>query len=286
MEDRSRKEAALSALRIWRTYMDSRDPLVLAARSAECSIADIVTASGLAKGTVRSILDSQEDTSMTSPVDHLAPYHHPHLVSVAPGRWEGDKTYTFRLFTGSEAKPASDWDRWRADGLSPDDCLALSSEYEAAGRMWGQAAFKLAARPALVKAEPTWREYQQARAELESVFASFWETADGRWRAQLLRLTDAQQAAVRAANRWDEVSESLAELEYEHGREVGDDYSLTLSRVAPEFGLDVKDWEIYHFTEYQGAFSYGGRPGLRKLGEEIEGQNKRLREIADLAGER
>ncbi|MCZ4098022.1 hypothetical protein [Streptomyces sp. H39-C1] len=138
----------------------------------------------------------------------------------------------------------------------------------------------------LRKAAPLWNAWTTARGELHRVFQGFWETADGRWRAQLLSLTDAERAAKAAAAAWDEVAETLARMAADQIGAAGHDEALHLTEIAQELGLDSSAWRIDSVDAYNPA-SYWGRetPLVESLNDEIEKQRERLREVAGLAAE-
>ncbi|MFE5108317.1 hypothetical protein [Streptomyces sp. NPDC056663] len=119
------------------------------------------------------------------------------------------------------------------------------------------------------------------------VFNEFWSTADGRWRAQLLRLTDAERAAKTAAEAWDEIAEQLAALAATQVRTAGEEHELELRDVAKEIGLDAQGWHIDHISAYEPTpFHRHDTPVVGALARQIDQQRERLREVAQLAGER
>ncbi|MFI1184147.1 hypothetical protein ACH4UT_32020 [Streptomyces sp. NPDC020799] len=155
--------------------------------------------------------------------------------------------------------------------------------------MWGKQRFRTQAQAALRSAAPLWEQYAAAHARMETAFAAFRTTADTRWRAQLLTLADAQREALAAAGRWDAVAEGLAQIEHERLRTVGEEYALRLHDVAPDFGLDIGDWDISCLDDYQRPkYHYGEfrTPLVWDLDEEIKRQREQLQEVADLAGDR
>jgi hypothetical protein len=284
------KERALEALRTWRTYMDDRDPLIRAARAANATIAEIVEASRLAKGTVRSVLEAtdtdttQEDPMTATAADVLARWHHPHFVAAEPDTRGYYTKYSFRPFTGAEPKPEMPSAAWDDENLTWEDKKRLSEEYRAMEVVWGQARFKLQARPVVTKAVPVWQEYARARKAMDAVFAEFWEIEDGKWKAQTLKLADAQREALAAASEWDGVAKGLAEFQEEHVRAVGEEDALLLRQVTPDFGIDTSDWEISWLGDYEASYRRE-TPLVRDLTKVIEGQKAKLREAAALLGD-
>lgn len=282
------KARALEALKTWRTYMDDRDRLIRVARAANATIAEIVEASGLAKGTVRSALDTtdinQEDPMTATATDVLARWHHPHFVAAKPDARGYYTRYSFRPFTGTEPKPEMPRAAWDDENLTWEDKKRLSDEYRAMEVVWGQARFKLQARPVVTKAVPVWQEYARARKAMDAVFAEFWEIEDAKWKAQTLKLADAQREALAAAQEWDDVAKGLAEFQEEHVRTVGEEDALLLRQVTPDFGINTSDWEISWLGDYEASYARQ-TPLVRDLAQVIEGQKAKLREAAAMLGE-
>jgi hypothetical protein len=215
----------------------------------------------------------------------LAPFHHPHLVCAGPGRREGETQYTWKPFTGREPEPRLPVDAEELladDGMSYAQYRVLENEYHSARVMWSRARFTEQARARAVKAAPVWEAYAERRGEMDALFAAFRETADGKWRAQIMRLTEAHRAARAAAVAWDEECRALAELVHEHQQAAGYSEALRLDEVVPD--LDIRAWQVSSHEEYQ---EYGWHSCLLASGveEAIEEQRERLREIAALTAD-
>jgi hypothetical protein len=274
MEERSPKEAALAALRTWRNFMNDRDPLVTAAAQAGASQAEIIDASGLAKGTVRTILNSrQEDTHVTTTTDPLAGLHHPHYLRVE--RQGSYRQFVFRPFTGEEPAPDNDDQIYATHRttLGPDLAQELADEYRVARKQWQIARFKTALRPLAKEAPPLWNAYVTAKAAMEETFAAFDTTPDTMWKSQILKLSRAHEAAGEAAARWDAHGERMAALADEHLSGVSVTRAL-IQEAAAEAGVDSSDWAIeYSATVYRSSTA-GVHDGVRRL---IERQKKELK---------
>ena len=296
MDDDARKRSALAALRTWRTWHDTRDTLIHAAHHAGALQTEIIAASGLAKGTVRTVLgaitDDQQGENMTdtaaqtttTETDPLAPYHHPHFVSIVKETEWGTR-YNFGLFTGHEPKPEVPQAAEDDKSLTWGQRCTLSREYRAARTMWGLARFRIDLRPIATKAAPIWQEYARARKAMDAVFADFWETDDNRWRAQLLKLTDAHNAALDAARRWDKEAEELAKLQEDHQRTVGEEHEEDFRQVTPEFGIDSSGWLVLWPEEYRGTWGPKETPAVKDVRDEIKKQEERLQQVQGLAGD-
>ncbi|RSM93775.1 hypothetical protein DMB42_52095 [Nonomuraea sp. WAC 01424] len=279
-----RKEVALAALRTWRGVMNDRDRLVRAARDAGATLAEITDASGLAKGTVRTALDTPTDTEETmttiSTADPLAGHHHPHYLSgrvTRPGTTVSTASYefTFRPFSGHEQDPE---DLEPQYGDLPDDLpreawFTLHAEYRAARIMWAKARFKIQVRPLLERALPLWLSYVSARTGVDAAFAAFTVTSNDQWNAQQLRLAQAHQELLEAAGRWDDIALLIERAQEEHLREAGEGYELTVSDVAPEFGMNTSDWLL--------GWDYidGSRLATEAVNKLIDQQRERLAQI-------
>ncbi|MEV7238046.1 hypothetical protein AB0N06_30100 [Streptomyces sp. NPDC051020] len=216
----------------------------------------------------------------------LSRYHHPQFVRAEPGRYEGWVTYFFAAFTGREPEPRMPLTVHDDKAVTREQRRELSSQYDAARIMWSKARLRHQAGPVLRKAVPLWQAWTAAKAELERVYKAFWETEDGRWRAQLLHLTDAENAAEAAASAWDEIAQQLAQLADDQIATAGYDDELRLTDVATELGLDASDWHIDHIGAYTNRFWGEGTPLLDVLAAQINAQRERLVEVARLAGDR
>ncbi|MEW1551483.1 hypothetical protein [Streptomyces tsukubensis] len=219
------------------------------------------------------------------PAADTARYHHPLFVGSAPGRYEGQTLYTFGGFTGRETRPATPGEVWRDTALTHGQRTELDRQYGAARALWSKARLRLLAVPALRKAAPLWQAVHTTRTELDEVFRAFWSTPDGMWRARILALTDAQEAAVAAAQVWDPAGEQLARLAADQMHEAGEEYELPLAEVAAGAGLDITGWGIASAYEYEEFVWRSGGPQEAAVRAEITAQRERLADVARLAGQ-
>ncbi|MGW7603193.1 hypothetical protein [Streptomyces antimycoticus] len=218
-------------------------------------------------------------------VADVSRYYHPHFQRAEPGRYEGWTTYWFAPFTGRESKPEMPSAVYDDKTVTREQRRELGFQYQAARTIWSQARLRLQAGPLLRQAAPLWEAWQAALSELRQVFKGFWETEDGRWRAQLLRLTDAEQAAKEAVAEWDKVAGELARLAEDQIRVAGENDELRLTQVAEELGLDASEWLIGLYWDYEPNAYRPGTPLVEDLTREIAAQRARLREVGDLAGD-
>ncbi|MEU4898216.1 hypothetical protein AB0B12_37910 [Streptomyces sp. NPDC044780] len=234
-------------------------------------------------GLPRQQTPAEPTATPAAPVADLSRYHHPHFQRAEPGQYEGWTTYWFAPFTGREPEPKMPSAVYDDKTTTYEQRQQLRHQYQAARTVWSQARLRRQAGPLLRQAAPLWEAWQTALAELHQVFKGFWETEDGKWRAQLLRLTDAEQAAKKAAIAWDDVAEKLAKLAEEQIQVAGQRDELRLTTVAKELGLDASAWSIDLVWEYESA--YGATPLVADLTRQIEAQRERLREVAHMAGQ-
>ncbi|MGW2680922.1 hypothetical protein [Streptomyces sp. NPDC001436] len=211
-------------------------------------------------------------------------YHHPAFVRAEPGHSEGDFIYYFTGFTGRESEPAVPMAADEDKTLAYEQIRELSRQYRSAQVLWSQARLRLLAAPLLHQAVPVWGAWTAARDELRLIFSEFWTTGDGKWKAQLLLLTDAETAAKKAARKRDDIAEQLAKLAADQIHVAGYDHELGLSDVAQDAGLDIRSWDIYQADEYKPSF-YRPTPLVYALETEIKEQRERLTEVAALAGD-
>ncbi|WP_331762341.1 hypothetical protein OG612_45120 (plasmid) [Streptomyces sp. NBC_01527] len=229
---------------------------------------------------------AQSTPSRAQIVADVARYHHPHFLQVEPGRYEGSVTYYFTAFTGRETEPEMPLTVYGDKSVTYEQRRELADQYEAARGAWSQARLRLEATPVLRKAAPLWEAWTTAQAALHQVFNEFRSTADGQWRAQLLRLTDAERAAKTAAEAWDKIAGQLAGLSAAQVRAAGEEHELELTDVAKEIGLDAQPWHINHTSEYDPTHVWHDTPVVAVLTLQIDQQRERLREVDHLAGDR
>ncbi|MFC9817311.1 hypothetical protein ACFVJM_35250 [Streptomyces virginiae] len=227
----------------------------------------------------------------TAPAADASRYHHPHFVDARPT--DSGTAYRFTAFSGYEAQPEM------PAGAYDDPAMTweLRDQYTAARVLWSHSRLRRQAAPLLHKAAPLWSAWTAARDELVATFAQFWSTGDGLWRAQLLRLTDAERAAQEAAGAFDVVARELAQAVADQVDVAGWDDALPLTTVAGELGYDASDWTVHHVDDYthplpqyrivrDGVDHYGRATPLTVSATQlIEEQRERLREVAALAGD-
>ncbi|MFF0094635.1 hypothetical protein ACFYSF_32415 [Streptomyces canus] len=219
----------------------------------------------------------------------ISRFHHPLFLRSEPGRFEGWVTYSFRAFTGLEVQPLMPMEAIRDMSLSREQSTDLSNQYEAARVLWSKARLRRQAGPLLKQAAPLWEAWAAAHGQLLDTFGEFWSIEDSRWRAQLLRLTDAERAAESAAEAFDEIAERLTQLTEEQVRVAGEDEDLPLSTIAKELGLDDSNWHIAWSGAYTSSTASWRGIGDRlidKVHKEIDAERERLREVQVLAGDR
>ncbi|MER7048930.1 hypothetical protein [Streptomyces jumonjinensis] len=214
-----------------------------------------------------------------------ARYHHPHFLQSRLGQW-GAVVYSFRPFTGSEPEPQTPIAAYEDRALDREQLAEIRIEYGAARAMWSHARLRAQATPVLREAVPLWAAWEAAHTALTTTFRTFWETPDGRWRAQLLRLGDAENAARDAARAWDQVAGKLAALADAQVSAAGYEHELELAAVAAEAGTDVSGWHVAPASEYGDGVWSTDTPLVHKVRTEIAAQRARLRDVADLAGDR
>uniref|UniRef100_UPI002F90D82F hypothetical protein n=1 Tax=Streptomyces sp. NBC_01562 TaxID=2975879 RepID=UPI002F90D82F len=224
-------------------------------------------------------------------------YNHSHFLGTSPGEREGWVVYTFAPFTGREPKPQFPDAAFDDKSLTWQMREPLHRQYTAAQVLWSHARFRNQAKPLLIQAAPLWAAWMTARDELVAAFEKFWSTGDGHWRAQLLRLTDAERTASKAADDWDTVAAKLAQAVADQIDLVGWEEELPLATVAQEHGLDVSGWMVHHVDDYahplpqylivRDGVDHWGRatPLAASAAQLIESQRERLREVAGLAGD-
>ncbi|TVZ90470.1 hypothetical protein [Streptomyces sp. BK340] len=228
-------------------------------------------------------------TTRAAVATDISRYHHPLFVCSEPGRFPGWMTYFFQAFTGLEEQPQMPLEAIRDTSLTREQSAALSDEYDAARILWSKARLRRQAGPLLKMAAPLWEAWTAAHEQLGATFREFWTTVDGRWRAQLLRLTDAERAAELATEAFDEIAVKLSHLAEEQIRVTGEDEDLPLRTVARELGLDDSDWHIaWHgaYTSSTASWRGIGDRLIDKVHKGIDAQRERLREVQVMAGDK
>ncbi|MFI2214951.1 hypothetical protein [Streptomyces sp. NPDC020141] len=219
------------------------------------------------------------------PAADVSRYAHPNFLCSEPG--PGDATtFSFTAFTGREPEPQTPLAVYEDRALDREQLEAIRTQYRVARILWSKARLRDRAVPVLRTAAPLWAAWEAAHTTLTEVFRAFWETPDGMWRAQLLRLGDAEIAALDAARAWDAVAGKLAALTEEHVSAVEYEHELALATVASEVGIDVTAWLIESVNEYGDGVWSIDTPLVHRARTEIAVQRGRLRDVADLAGDR
>ncbi|MFF5638249.1 hypothetical protein [Streptomyces sp. NPDC012825] len=234
-------------------------------------------ADALAAASAKPVLSSAAD---------IARYCHPHYLRAEPMAF-GSATFYFRAFTGREPRPEMPREAWSDPALTREQRRELDGQYTVAESLWSQGRLRIQAAPVLHRAAPLWQAWKEAEALLRETFEAFRHSPDGMWRAQLLRLTEAEQSALEAARAWDTVAEELSLLAAEQRRAATEGHELELTTVAAELGLDASGWVIHWPDDYSPRpYSWEHQtPVVRALTTEIEQQRKRLKEVARLAGD-
>ncbi|MFE6713987.1 hypothetical protein [Streptomyces sp. NPDC057695] len=221
-----------------------------------------------------------------SPAADIARYCHPHYLRAEPAAFD-TVTFSFRAFTGREPRPEMPREAWDDPALTWEQKRELDSQYTVAESLWSQGRLRIQAAPVMRRAAPLWQAWKTAQAELRETFEVFRHTPDGMWRAQLLRLTDAERSALEAATAWDTVAEELSLLAAEQRRAATEEHELELTTVAKELDLDASGWDIHWPDDYtpRSHSWHHQTPTVRSLTTEIEQQRERLTEVARLAGD-
>ena len=279
-------EAARAELTRWGQIYNQRNPLLIAAARTGISIAEAHRLTGLARNTIRGILDAagikaaDEDTPKPAePTDFDIP-HHPHYISVTG---EGQRrVWKFREFTGLEPEPVlpevdfADWDN------HPVLYSERSAEYYAANDLWRTARYRTNLRTLIGKAVPVWNAFAAARLTVDQLFQELVNSADGQWRAKLNRLLNAQQDALDAASAWDEEGYELAKAQWSGGEWMFD-ATGGVAGVAREMGLTSKDWIIGGEDEYHQSYQDG--PARCSVMRACTANRDRIKEIFSITGD-
>ncbi|MFE2045335.1 hypothetical protein ACFXAZ_31350 [Streptomyces sp. NPDC059477] len=220
-----------------------------------------------------------------APAADISQYHHPHFLRAEPGPRD-TTVYSFTAFTGRECEPRTPLAMYEDRALDRGQLEAIRTQYEVARILWSKARLRDRAVPVLRTAAPLWAAWETAHTALTNTFGAFWETPDGMWRAQLLRLGDAETAALDAARAWDAVAGKLAVLAEDQAAVAGYDHELALTTVASEIGIDASAWLIAPVNEYGDGVWSIDTPLVHQARTEIAVQRGRLLDVAALAGDR
>lgn len=281
MDPETDRQAAIAALQSWKESFDRRNEVVYQAHLAGLSLNEIRTETGLAINTIRSAISSEREKNMTAKNDPLAPYHHPHFMSVGSGRWTGEFKYTFKPFTGLEPRPEVP-DTSKDDKVSWDDYRTLSMEYRAATEAWAEARFHRKARPVVSSVLPKfWDDYTNAMSKLERAFDDLQGPSEVPWHSRVMGLTFLRDAVESAAKVWDREFRQVADMYEEYDKTVGEEFSQNLEHLISGYGVDVKKWhKLYNNT----SWGYTGNLLQDVVDEVIREQDKRIQEVNRLAG--
>lgn len=297
----SGKDLSLARLRQYRDWSERRDLLVCDAKQFGATYAEIMAASGLAKGTVNSILDRagltgdqtrhQESTMTTSTAAVIGIRarffaHHPHFVDIKP-MGGSSYNYTFRQFSGDEPEPE------RPDHPAYVPVEDRTTEYEAQGqewserctemdvahKLWEQARYRRQITPlveAAIKARPP---VDQALSTMQQA----WEALDNAlvWPVAVKQLLDAQDRARAALAQWvDTYAYPLAVAEGTQSYYIRENIA-NWGAIADELNDGRIGWEIgdYYAGDRHVGAGYSDSP-LDDLERTIEQQRAQLAEIA------
>lgn len=289
MTNDQRKSAALDALRVWRKVVGDRGRLVANARACGATLAEIMDASGLAKGTVRKASDASEDAMETSAARTRNPYDHPNLVDCTSTGFGGWRT-EWRPFTGAEPRPdlATAHPDWHlAYRYDDPERQRLKATWRNALALWTAARFNTALRPLLARALPTWQAYQQARKAVDAAYAALMDAEDSKWRSGVLRLHEAHDELRRTVRAWDTEDHAIAACEQKYGEGLPEDDRPQTRFAAAELGYDVSGWDLHSSIDFDPAA--GGSATHRSPGQVeklIQQQVSRIRQVSDTAGDR
>jgi hypothetical protein len=207
--------------------------------------------------------------------------HHPHFVTAE--RALSGINFGFRPFTGDEPEPvAPSWDPWPALGTPEREAqMTQQAEFDCARDLWLMARYRRALRPLFEKAAPAWRTYAQATTALDTA----WEALHSApvWQVAVLRLLEAQDAALAAARTWEDHDLPIAELASRQETRIRE-HRPSLSTLATEAGFaEATDWR---FGCIYDPASQDYEDGLvQHLTKQITRQRERLREIAKLSND-
>jgi hypothetical protein len=215
---------------------------------------------------------------METATDRLAPYHHPHFVSVTPGA-AGQQEFTFRDFTGREPQPELTDGAWD-ETITAEDRELLWAEYRRAYELWATARFQDKGRAQVLTMSPLRRAYNVAVDNMTAAFKSLESTDSASWRAQVMRVTRLHDAALEAAQEWDAAGATLAALHKEYAQAVGAHTSVRLEDLISGFGINTTDWEVHRST----AYGTGVTPAVAKVTNQVEQQEEQIRRVTELTG--
>lgn len=283
----SGKDIALERLRQYRGWAESRDPLVCAAKRAGATYTEIVTSSGLAKGTVNTILaragltgpqtSNLENAMPTSTAARYYP-HHSHFISATPrfGRVE----YEFKPFTGDEPKPepprpmppyVAPEKRTAEQQAMADEFTERVAEYDVMKGAWREAVYRKQMTPLINAAYEARPAADAALREMDDAWAAL-DNAEV-WPVAVKRVLDAHDAARTAMEQWmNQYAKPLATAESQ--------FLQVSERLADWRGLA---YGLGHDGRLDVGWTYDGHydaSPMDEVNDKIAKQRQRLEEIA------
>lgn len=228
-------------------------------------------------------------------------WRHPHLLTVRKSRHFDEVVYdlTVKPFTGREVEPEipQEWDRIHPSEEDEDWNRSVapsrqrSVEIELVRKAWAQARFKYQVGQLLARGSghlyrtPTeaWQAYVDAREGLRTAYAALDSTPDNEWKAALLRIVDAKQAAEQAAEQWDDHAREFTALDWWLFGVLGEDNhpDRAIRDTAKEHGVDTTAWLIGTHDEYTSR--YYSPPAQAEIKEMIEAGDERIRQVQALS---
>ncbi|MBH1937825.1 hypothetical protein I5Q34_26740 [Streptomyces sp. AV19] len=207
----------------------------------------------------------------------LAPYLPANLEKVEPHPSGWGNSYTFKPFTGREARPEEperywddsrlayrhvDKDAGRTESNEDEYDLRekarffLSEVYRQARIEWRNAAHVAELKDVVKDTGDRWKAHSQAKRAVEAAFAYLRDPeAAKEWTAAISRLVDAQDAYLTAAIAFDLRAQEIAEVHDRnfHEHMLGFDEALVAAGYP-----EAKDWHIapgdYYGKDYRGEY--------------------------------
>lgn len=129
---------------------------------------------------------------------------------------------------------------------------------------------------------PVWQQYQTATNTADDAYKALTNTPDGHWRAALLALATARQAALTAAKNLDDAAYPIAELTEATPIRVLEQVPY-VREIASQAGIDTTGWNFLDrdVFEYRGA-----SPAVDRLKETYAAQDEQIRSVNRLAGDK
>ena len=288
------KDDGAAALRTWREWRDRRDPLIRSARQVGATIAEIMTASDCAKGTVTTALartDPEGQRMTVTVTDAARRYHHPNFRSATTVDTGNGPALAFTFVQFSPWGRELEMPTYSEDqALTRQDQEFLSQEWEAARIEHWKCMFREDVRRQLGDAGTRRNAYLAAREAMDGAYAAFAAAGDGQWRALLLAMATAHDNAMTTAKAWDEAAAGLARAQRNHWQHAGREHGLTLAAVAAESGYGIREWDIREidsdYDPYKGSYPDYEGPAVAEVRPLVEQQQKLLKAAGEMAGDR